>query len=108
MRAPFYAVFPSLDSRTHTARVTPSEVLLARVTVEDCLEKVPNRFALTILAAERARQILKGAPPLVKCDNKAPVTALREIADVKVRFAEDVNTTIHEFLADTKHRGIKR
>src|SRR5687768_3582517 len=44
---------------------------LARVTVEDCLEKVPNRFALTILAAERARVVQKGAQPLVKCDNKA-------------------------------------
>ncbi len=81
---------------------------MARVTVEDCLEKVPNRFALTILAAERARQMLKGAPPLVKCDNKAPVTALREIADVKVRFAEDVDATVHEFLNETRYRGIKR
>lgn len=81
---------------------------MARVTVEDCLEKVPNRFALTILAAERARQMLKGGPPLVKCDNKAPVTALREIADVKVRFAEDVDTVVQEFLSETKQRGIKR
>ena len=81
---------------------------MARVTVEDCLEKVPNRFALTILGAERARQILKGAPPLVKCDNKPPVTSRREIADMKVRFAEDVETTVREFLSETKARGIKR
>ena len=49
---------------------------MARVTVEDCLEQVPNRFALTILAAERGRQISKGAPPLVRCENKSAVTAL--------------------------------
>jgi DNA-directed RNA polymerase subunit omega len=81
---------------------------LARVTVEDCLEQVPNRFALTILAAERARQVAKGAPPLVHCDNKAAVTALREIADSKVKFAEDVQNTVNEYLAETKARGLKR
>jgi DNA-directed RNA polymerase subunit omega len=81
---------------------------LARVTVEDCLEQVPNRFALTILAAERARQVAKGAPPLVRCDNKAAVTALREIADAKVKFSEDVKETVTEYLAETKNRGIKR
>ena len=43
---------------------------MARVTVEDCLELVDNRFALVILAAERARQIAKGAPALLRCDNK--------------------------------------
>ncbi len=78
---------------------------MARVTVEDCLEKVHNRFALTILAAERARQISKGAPPLVRCDNKSAVTSLREIADVKVKFAEDVETTIREYLIEARERG---
>jgi DNA-directed RNA polymerase omega subunit len=81
---------------------------LARVTVEDCLEQVPNRFALTILAAERARQIAKGAPPLLRCDNKSAVTALREIADDKVKFAEDVQGTIMEYLVETRSRGLKR
>lgn len=81
---------------------------MARVTVEDCLEKVPNRFALTILAAERARQVSKGAPQLVRCDNKSAVTALREIADNKVKFLEDVESTIREYLNETKTRGLKR
>ena len=54
---------------------------MARVTVEDCLDKVPNRFALVILAAERARQLSRGATPGVDCDNKPAVTALREIAE---------------------------
>ena len=81
---------------------------MARVTVEDCLEQVPNRFALTILAAERARQIAKGSPPLMKCDNKAAVTALREIADNKVKFAEDVKGTVQEYLLETRSRGLKR
>jgi DNA-directed RNA polymerase omega subunit len=92
----------------HIIRHPREEAQLARVTVEDCLEQVPNRFALTILAAERARQIAKGAPPVLRCDNKAAVTALREIADSKVRFSEDVKGTIQEYLAETRARGIKR
>ena len=58
---------------------------MARITVEDCLERVPNRFELVLLAARRAKQLLKGARPLVESDNKEIVTALREIADEKVR-----------------------
>lgn len=58
---------------------------MARITVEDCLEQVPNRFELVLLAARRAKQLLKGARPLVDSDNKDIVTALREIADTKVR-----------------------
>jgi DNA-directed RNA polymerase subunit omega len=55
---------------------------LARVTVEDCVEKVPNRFSLVLLAAHRARSIAAGAQPLVERDrDKDPVVALREIAD---------------------------
>ena len=81
---------------------------MARVTVEDCLEKVGNRFALTILGAERARQIAKGAPALIRCDNKAAVSSLREIAEGKVRFAEDVKSTVQEYLLETRQRGIKR
>lgn len=58
---------------------------MARVTVEDCLLRVRNRFELVHLAAKRTRQILKGARPLIETTNKAPVTALREIADGFVR-----------------------
>ena len=53
---------------------------MARITVEDCLQKVDNRFALIHLAAKRVRQLRKGAEPLVVCKNKDTVTALREIA----------------------------
>jgi DNA-directed RNA polymerase subunit omega len=79
---------------------------LARVTVEDCLDKVGNRFALTILAAERARQLSKGGRPLVGCDNKVAVTALREIADGKVKFNEDVTEMVEEYLQEVRTRGI--
>ena len=81
---------------------------MARVTVEDCLEQIPNRFALTILGAERARAISKGAHALVECDNKPAVTALREIADSKVKFSEEVNTTVENYLKEIKARGLKR
>ena len=55
---------------------------MARVTVEDCVTKVPNRFELVLLAAQRARDIAAGAPLTVEKDNdKNPVIALREIAD---------------------------
>jgi DNA-directed RNA polymerase subunit omega len=55
---------------------------MARVTVEDCGDKVPNRFDLVLLAARRARQVSAGAPITVERDNdKNPVIALREIAD---------------------------
>jgi len=62
---------------------------MARITVEDCLEKVPNRFELVLLSARRAKQLLKGARPLVEADNKEVVTALREVADGKVRLQYD-------------------
>ena len=59
---------------------------MARVTVEDCVEKVPNRFELVMLSAQRAREILAGAPLTVEADNdKNPVIALREIADETVK-----------------------
>lgn len=58
---------------------------MARVTVEDCIEKVPSRFELVMLASQRARKIGSGAPLLVDRDNdKNPVVALREIAEEKV------------------------
>ena len=55
---------------------------MARITVEDCLEHVENRFDLVLLAARRARQIARGADPLVAAENDKPtVIALREIAE---------------------------
>ncbi|MCM2356538.1 MAG: DNA-directed RNA polymerase subunit omega [Geobacteraceae bacterium] len=61
---------------------------MARVTVEDCLEKVDNRFLLVMLAAKRVKQLYKGAKPLIenKSDNKNVVLSLREIAKGKVNF----------------------
>jgi DNA-directed RNA polymerase subunit omega len=66
---------------------------MARVTVEDCLTKVPNRFALVHLAARRAKQILKGSHPLIKKDNKEIVIALREVAASKIIYfsQEDIS-----------------
>jgi DNA-directed RNA polymerase subunit omega len=57
---------------------------MARVTVEDCLEKVPSRFELVTLASRRAKQLLKGSRPLIDSSNKEVVSALREIAAGKV------------------------
>jgi len=59
---------------------------MARITIEDCLENLPNRFALVHLAIERVKQLRKGAQPLVKCKNREIVLALREIAKDKVKF----------------------
>jgi DNA-directed RNA polymerase subunit omega len=59
---------------------------MARITVEDCEDKVDNRFDLVLLAARRARQISAGAPITVERDNdKNPVVALREIADETIK-----------------------
>ncbi len=57
---------------------------MARITVEDCLDKVSNRFELVLGAAKRAKQLLKGGRPMVDSDNKEVVTSLREIAAGKV------------------------
>ena len=58
---------------------------MARVTVEDCLEKVPNRFDLVLMAAKRARLIANGQEPMVEEENDKPtVLALREIAEEKI------------------------
>jgi DNA-directed RNA polymerase subunit omega len=59
---------------------------MARITVEDCMDKVENRFELVHLAAKRAKQLIKGTKPLTKSSNKDIVTALREIADNLVYF----------------------
>ena len=62
---------------------------MARVTVEDCVMKVPNRFELVVLAAQRSRTISAGAPLSIDRDNdKNPVVALREIADETIELEE--------------------
>ncbi|WP_138379825.1 DNA-directed RNA polymerase subunit omega [Luteithermobacter gelatinilyticus] len=67
---------------------------MARVTVEDCVDKVPNRFELVLVAAQRARQISSGAPLTVDRDNdKNPVVALREIAEETVK-VEDLKEAL--------------
>jgi DNA-directed RNA polymerase subunit omega len=57
---------------------------MARISVEDCLKKVSNRFALVLLASARTKQLYKGSKPRVQADNKEIVLALREIAAGKV------------------------
>ncbi|MFO7765075.1 MAG: DNA-directed RNA polymerase subunit omega [Pelovirga sp.] len=61
---------------------------MARVTVEDCLDVIPNRFLLAMVAAKRSKQLYKGAEPLIenKARNKKVVVALREIASGNIEF----------------------
>lgn len=67
---------------------------MARVTVEDCVERVPNRFSLVLLAAHRARAISTGSPIEIDRDNdKNPVVALREIAEDAI-VADDVRENL--------------
>ena len=61
---------------------------MARVTVEDCLERISNRFELSAVVSKRVKQMLKGDKPLVKSKNKPVVTALREVAAGKVYFKD--------------------
>ena len=70
---------------------------MARVTVEDCLPMVENRFALVLLATKRTRQLMAGARPLLATTrNKATVQSLREIATGKVRFDRAVRDAVPE------------
>lgn len=77
---------------------------MARVTVEDCVDKVPNRFDLVLLAAQRAREISGGADLTIDRDrDKNPVVALREIADETVRpklLRESLVTSLQRVLPD--------
>jgi DNA-directed RNA polymerase omega subunit len=78
---------------------------MARVTVEDCLARIPNRFALTILASRRARSLSEGrGRSMVECDNKEGVTALREISADRVRYKEDVADTMVEFIEEQRRQ----
>lgn len=77
---------------------------MARVTVEDCVDKIPNRFDLVLLAAQRAREISGGAEITIERDrDKNPVVALREIAEETVRpdiLKESVITSLQLVLPD--------
>lgn len=57
---------------------------MARVSIEDCQKIMPNRFALVVVAANRARQLMSSSDPLISTKNKIAVTALREIAEGKI------------------------
>ncbi len=76
---------------------------MARVTVEDCLEQEENRFALVVLASNRTRNLMKGAPALVNAKNKAAVVALREIAAGKVHFHRDSHEVVAEYIDEITH-----
>ena len=67
---------------------------MARVTVEDCLPQVDNRFALVLLATKRARQLVAGARPLLRSKNKPAVLGLREIATGKIKFDRSVRDAL--------------
>ncbi|MEM6532839.1 MAG: DNA-directed RNA polymerase subunit omega [Myxococcota bacterium] len=70
---------------------------MARVTIEDCLDNVDNRFALVLLGSQRARQLLKGAKPTVEhSKNKAAVLSLREIAAANVYADRDIEDVFLE------------
>ena len=74
---------------------------MARVTVEDCLELVDNRFSLVLLAAARTRQLMKGSRALVDgFRNNEQVIALREIAVGKVRFNRPVKEVLESSLSE--------
>jgi len=61
---------------------------MARITVEDCLQQVPNRFLLVMVASKRTKQLFKGAQPLIenKANNRKVVLALREVAAGKIEY----------------------
>jgi DNA-directed RNA polymerase subunit omega len=68
---------------------------MARITVEDCVEHVDNRFALVILAVKRTRHLIAGAPSVIEqSKNKPTVMSLREIATGKVKFDRDVREVL--------------
>lgn len=63
---------------------------MARITVEDCLEQVDNRFLIVQMSIKRIKQYREGYKPLVNSDNKEVVTSLREVAAGKVKPAESI------------------
>ena len=73
---------------------------MARITVEDCLEMIPNRFQLVLAATYRARMLSQGHAPKVESKNKPSVTALREIAAGKVKFDRPVKSVLARRLSE--------
>jgi DNA-directed RNA polymerase subunit omega len=74
---------------------------MARVTVEDCLKRVSNRFVLVLLASIRTRQLMKGSQPLVDgYSNDEQVIALREIAANKIHFDKSINDVLGSSVKD--------
>jgi DNA-directed RNA polymerase subunit omega len=80
---------------------------MARVTVEDCIDREDNRFALVILASRRARQIMKGSPALVRSGNRPNVTSLREVAAGRVHFDRPSSEAIEDWIQQT-HNAIAK
>jgi len=88
---------------------------MARITVEDCLRKVPSRFKLIHLVIERVKQLREGAQPLIECDNKEIVTALREIAaglvtpeNIKELVKKEKVTSSYEISEILKQRSLNK
>lgn len=86
---------------------------MARISVQDCLDRIPNRFAVVMIAARRMRQLQKGSDPLVECKNREAVTALREIAAGKVGIKNagiipGLVLPTAEYISDLEEREKKR
>ncbi len=81
---------------------------MARVSAEDCLLRLPNRFALCLIAAKRARQLAAGQPALVACDNKVAVTSLREIAAGRVTINESLEAVLVQHSSEMKAIDARR
>jgi DNA-directed RNA polymerase subunit omega len=79
---------------------------MARVTIEDCLDKVDNRFQLVLVATKRARQLANGVQPLVPWENDKPtIVALREIADGLVG-PSILEETVHSVFEDDEEEAV--
>ena len=81
---------------------------MARVTIEDCLNHIDNRFALVHMAAKRARMLLAGDRPLVNAPRNKPATvALREIAEGKISTVEEKKTTRRRQVGGRRRRRFR-
>ena len=82
---------------------------MARITVEDCLEQLPNRFSLVLVASERTKQLLRGADSMVHNDdaNKEVVTALREIAAGKFHVDESAVLAYDDHMPENRRRPVE-
>ena len=78
---------------------------MARVTVEDFLDRIPSRFALVLIAAKRTRQLLKGAESRIKRKNREAVMSLREIASGAVYVEEDVKQILEQHVEEGGYNG---